>query len=401
MPRRVVFSLLTPLFAFGLAVVLVAAPASRSAQSTARRIVAIGDIHGSADGLSAILKAASLIDDRGTWIGGSAHLVQTGDYMDRGEQVRDVLDMLMRLEDEADRAGGHAEILMGNHEVMNLLLDLRDVSPRVYAAFADEKSEDRRKRAYRDYADVMQRGKRSSVSEEEWNTSHPLGFVEYVDALRPGERYGRWLRDRKVVVEDGGTIFMHAGLKAGTTGNLDDVNRTAEREVQSWDRTREILVRAGLITPYFTLREALQAVVAELRRIAAAVEAKEPAGDHVTRELVEELRAATQIVQSSLLHADGPLWFRGFAVDPDSDGAKVAALLERFHAARFVTGHTPMVKGITSRFDNRVFLIDTGMLSSYYTGGRASALEISGGTITAIYANGREVLASMPPVDLR
>jgi hypothetical protein len=28
------------------------------------------------------------------------------------------------------------------------------------------------------------------------------------------------------------------------------------------------------------------------------------------------------------------------------------------------------------RFDNKVFLIDTGMLSSYYPGGRASALEI-------------------------
>jgi hypothetical protein len=47
-----------------------------------------------------------------------------------------------------------------------------------------------------------------------------------------------------------------------------------------------------------------------------------------------------------------------------------------------------------------VFLIDTGMLSSHYTGGRSSALEISGETITAIYTDGREVLASLPPFDL-
>jgi hypothetical protein len=300
----------------------------------------------------------------------------------------------MRLEDEAERAGGHAEILMGNHEVMNLLLDLHDVSPRAYAAFADDKSEDRRKRAYRDYADVMKRGTRPAVTEEAWNTSHPLGFVEYVDALGPGERYGRWLRARKVVVEEDGTIFMHAGLKEATTGSLDDVNRTAERELQAWDRTRDRLARADLITPYFTLRETLEAVVAELQRIAAAVEAKEPAGEHVTRELVQELQAATQIVGSSLLHDDGPLWFRGFALWPESDAAKVDILLERFHAARFVTGHTPTVKGIRSRFDNRVFLIDTGMLSSHYPGGRASALEISGDTITAIYTDGREILTA-------
>jgi len=388
------FVLLGPLLSFCMAVTLVAAPAPRISQPAPQRIVAIGDIHGSADGLSAILRAAGLVDDGGKWIGGGARLIQTGDYTDRGEQVREVLDMLMRLEDEAERAGGRAEILMGNHEVMNLLLDLRDVSPGAYAAFVDDKSADRRTRAYRDYVDVMERGKRASVSEDEWNTSHPLGFVEYVDALSPGERYGRWLRDRKVVVEEGGTVFMHAGLNDNVTGSLDDVNRTAEREVQSWDRTRKTLVRAGLITPYFTLRETLEIVVAELQRISAALDAKEPVGDHVTRELVEELQAATQIGRSSLLHADGPLWFRGFALWPDSDGDRVAGLLERFRARRFVSGHTPVVNGITARFDNRVFLIDTGMLSSHYTGGRPSALEISGETISAIYTTGREVLAS-------
>jgi hypothetical protein len=134
--------------------------------------------------------------------------------------------------------------------------------------------------------------------------------------------------------------------------------------------------------------------VAELQRISAALDAKEPVGDHVTRELVEELQAATQIGRSSLLHADGPLWFRGFALWPDSDGDRIAGLLERFRARRFVSGHTPVVNGITARFDDRVFLIDTGMLSSHYTGGRPSALEISGETISAIYTTGREVLAS-------
>jgi hypothetical protein len=39
-----------------------------------------------------------------------------------------------------------------------------------------------------------------------------------------------------------------------------------------------------------------------------------------------------------------------------------------------------------------VFLIDTGMLSSVYEGGRSSALVISNGTFTAIYPDGSEEL---------
>ena len=65
------------------------------------RIIAIGDIHGSIDGLTAILKAAGLIDSARQWTGGTARLVQTGDYTDRGEGTRAVMDLLMALEPQA------------------------------------------------------------------------------------------------------------------------------------------------------------------------------------------------------------------------------------------------------------------------------------------------------------
>ncbi len=151
-------------------------------------------------------------------------------------------------------------------------------------------------------------------------------------------------------------------------------------------------MRDGLITPYFTLQETLNTAGAELKRIAAALDERRPVGDHVTRELVETLQSAVQIGKTSLLTEDGPLWFRGFATWPDSDGDKITALLERFGGRRFVTGHTPMVGNIMPRFDNRVFLIDTGMLSSRFKGGRPSALEITGDTVTAIYVGSRDVL---------
>ena len=45
------------------------------------------------------------------------------------------------------------------------------------------------------------------------------------------------------------------------------------------------------------------------------------------------------------------------------------------------------------RFGNKVFLIDTGMLSSYYPGGRPSALEICGDAkFIAVYLDQQVVL---------
>jgi hypothetical protein len=359
----------------------------------APRIVAIADIHGSIDGFKTILKAAQLADDKGQWIGGNTRLVQTGDYTYRGDGVRDVLDLLMRLEKDAPRTGGRALILLGNHEAMNILYDLRDVSPRVFAAFADGRSEDRRRRGYGEYADVMKQRGAAPMAESEWMSAHPAGFIEYTDAFAPGGRYGRWLRDRKVVVNEGGTIFMHAGIAPEQEGTLEDINRKAAREIDDWDRARQSLTRAGLIRPFFTLRETHEAAVAELERIGALIKEQRPAPDYVTRDFVDQLQAVAAIGTWSLVAPNGPLWYRGFAQLADTDEPVIVSLLDRFGATRAVTGHTPMLPGrITPRFGNRIFLIDTGMLSTYYKGGRPSALEISGGAVSAIYPNERETL---------
>src|SRR5687768_17644890 len=111
-----------------LAVALVWTPAHPLSAQAAARIVAIGDIHGEIDGFKRILQAAGLADATGRWTGGRTHLIQTGDYTDRGAGTRAVLDLLMRLEPQAKSAGGRAFALLGNHEVMNLIGDTRDVT---------------------------------------------------------------------------------------------------------------------------------------------------------------------------------------------------------------------------------------------------------------------------------
>ena len=113
------------------------------------RVVAVGDVHGSYDGLVSILRETALIDGKNSWIGGSALLVQMGDLLDRGSDIRRVLDLMMSLQGQAQTAGGNVVVILGNHEVMNMIGDLRYVNPDTYESFAEPGSESARERPSR------------------------------------------------------------------------------------------------------------------------------------------------------------------------------------------------------------------------------------------------------------
>ena len=367
--------------------------------SDASRIVAIGDIHGSADGLVQILRAAALIDDKERWTGGNARLVQTGDFTDRGDQVRRVMDLLMRLEGDARRAGGRVDVLFGNHEGMNVLRDLRDVSAGAYATFADQRSEDRRRRAYETHADIAKRAGNTPPDRDTWMASRPAGFVEYVEAFEADGRYGRWIRARKPVLQIGETIFMHAGLTPDAPpASVEEVNRAVERDVRMWDGLVGMMERAKLISSSFVLSEIIDVAQVEIGKVVAATKSGEALGEHVTAEYVNALKHLQGIPKWSLIDADGPLWYRGFATLNEDARPQIDALLAKLGARRFVTGHTPQLPGgrISVRFGGRNVLIDTGLLTSYFKGGQPSALEIQGGRLTAIYTKGREPIGTVP-----
>ncbi|MBS03660.1 MAG: hypothetical protein CMQ24_13260 [Gammaproteobacteria bacterium] len=69
------------------------------------RIVAVGDLHGDFAQFRQVLMQASLIDADLRWTGDRTHLVQLGDVADRGPDTRRIIELLMRLEKEASRAG--------------------------------------------------------------------------------------------------------------------------------------------------------------------------------------------------------------------------------------------------------------------------------------------------------
>jgi len=382
-----------------LAILRAAAPLD--AQSV--RIIAIGDIHGSIDGFTSILKVTGLADGNGKWTGGRTQLIQTGDYMDRGKDTRAVLDLLMALEDQAKEAGGRAFALLGNHEVMNLIGETRDATKEIFATFADANSEKRREAAWEDYAKLAAAKKEKgepvpsvfAQTKDAWLTTHPPGYVEYKDALSAKGKYGRWLRAKPMVTEVGGNIFMHAGISpASPPAKLDDLNAQLRDEIRKLDQFVDKLIDLKLATRDFSLGEIMQVASSELglanaRFAEAKAEGKELDRSKLNVPLLMDAQEIMKIDSWLSISPEGALWYRGLSTEPDDpQGGPFAALLQKYGAKRFVTGHTPQQnRSITVRFGGRAVLIDTGMLTSVYKG-RASALEIDGDKLTAYYEDG-------------
>lgn len=390
-----------------LAVAVALAPLD-AAQSP-ERIVAIGDIHGSYDGLTTILKRTGLVNDQLKWTGGQTVLVQTGDYTDRGTDVRKVMDLLMQLEKDAKSAGGQAIVLAGNHEMMNVMGDLRDVTPEICATFASDKSEARREEAWKEYERIAQ--SRAAVvtpapqvysqTREAFMAAHPPGCLEYFEAMSPNGLYGKWIRSKDIATVVGGTLFMHAGLNPSrpAPASIAEVNDQARAEGRKLDSLRKRLADRKLGVSFSSLQEVLDVAILELQianQALATAKAEGTAPPELDVPTLREAQGIVDIAKWSLIDPEGPLWFRGYAAwDETSTAAQVTAFLDQMKLARIVVGHTPTTdRRIVARYGGRVVTIDTGMLASAYMG-NPSALEIVGTRMKAVYPDG-EVELTLP-----
>jgi len=86
-------------------------------QSTPYPIYIIGDIHGQFKKLTMLLQQAQLIHHDLSWGAGTATLWFLGDFFDRGPDSIAVIELVMRLQHEAETVGGQVHALLGNHEV--------------------------------------------------------------------------------------------------------------------------------------------------------------------------------------------------------------------------------------------------------------------------------------------
>ena len=298
------------------------------------RIVAIGDVHGDYERFVKLIQEAGLINAKRKWIGGRAHLVQTGDGVDRGPQSRKVMDLLIRLERQARKAKGYVHALIGNHEAMNIYGDLSYVSPEEYAAFQDRESEKRRKIFYDRHIERL----RDSPPPEglptfdlsyqrEWESRHPLGFFEHRFEFGPNGRYGQWIRGHNTVIRINDTIFLHGGISPKYAGHsLRQINDRVREELEDFSK-----LEAGVVTDM-----------------------------------------------------EGPLWYRDLAQGAEEGVEPYLDAILTWHGVKtIVMGHTVTSGAVMPRFGARVVLIDVG-LSAFY-GGRFACLLIEKGRNYALH----------------
>jgi hypothetical protein len=371
------------------------------------RIVALGDLHGDYERAISILQSARILDAENQWIGEDAFLVLTGDFLDRGTDVSKVMDLLMELEKKAPKAGGRVLVLLGNHEMMNLIGDLRYVTPEIYATFADDKSEERQEQAYKEFLKTSQREARKMalpMPEDtpalrlEWMESHPVGYVEYREALGPKGRYGRWIRKLPVVVMIGDTVFVHGGIHPKLVNySLDEMNERIEKERKAFDSWVKFFTDEGIIQPYYLVNDMIAALRKRYDWLASSSPSHGSNGNDWTSSLSSKEQYQVKLMKAFFnmgawlsVHPDGPLWFRGYGTWSEEEGtAQLAKVLAAQGAEYMVVGHTIAAeKEILRLLGGKVFLIDTI---------EPAALEITGGEFKAIYLDGYGPIGETKP----
>lgn len=319
--------------------------ASRAAQP--QKVIAVGDLHGDFDAWIAIARAAGLIGPDNHWAGGSATLVQLGDVTDRGPDSLKIIRNLQQLQKEASKRGGQVIVVLGNHEAMNVIGDLRYVTAGEFAAFADDRSVARRERVYIANRKNLEAAARAanpnakpSEVRDQWLAETPLGWVEHRTAWAPTGELGRWAGHNPAIVKIGDTLFVHGGLSAEYAAlGIDEINRRVQAAIGAADAT------------------------------------------------------PTSVLSDPL----GPLWYRGLVTrDPkaDPDGAvasagkprppidqELSAVLTATGSKRIVVGHTPSRQGVIISNEGRLVRADSA-ISRYY-GGPLTYVEIVGDKVTA------------------
>ena len=376
-----------PLFSLFLAT---GAMAAQYRWSDVDRIVAISDPHGAYSSMEQTLANAGVIDADGNWSGGTTHLVITGDLLDRGAESRMIMDLVMRLESQAPQSGGMVLLTLGNHEVMNLVGDLRYVASAEYAAFAEEESAEERERWYQIFLSVRRAQSLTEVDEDElrqeFERDRPPGFYGHRHAFSSEGKYGRWLMQKPLMVVVNDSAFVHGGLPpiVGEMG-LDRLNDELRAQVNDYIAALEVLYDAGLIDPAVNFYE--HGNIADGIATDASLDS----------DLLAALDNVARLNEAVVHDTSGPLWYRGsVGCSALAEGDVIAASLNAIGASRVVIGHTPTVtRKVLERMNGRVVEIDTGILSSVYKGS-GHALIIENDQLAVVAEAGGEPSAPVP-----
>jgi len=302
------------------------------------RVIAIGDLHGDYGQYLNVMRSAGLINKKGKWSGGKTHLVQTGDITDRGDDSRKIIDHLVKLTKQAKKKGGYVHLLIGNHETMNVIGDLRYVTGGEFAAFQSRNSQRYQDMQWQRQLEWMTANDLGfeeinlDAYRKDWEQRVPLGWVEHRMAWAMNGEYGKWVKGNPVVIQVNDTLFLHGGISSKYCKlSLESMTHQAIAAMENYDQT------------------------------------------------------VTTIIDDPL----GPVWYRGNATEDETDiySQTLDNILKRYGAKRIVVGHTPTGGAVWPRFDQRIVVNDTG-IAAYY-GSHKGVLELTAEGAVAIYGDKR------------
>jgi hypothetical protein len=348
------------------------------------RVVAFADVHGAYSELTALLQSQGVVDADLRWKAGRTHLVSLGDLLDRGDDSRKVMDLLMRLQAEAAAAGGQVHVVVGNHEAMNVLGDLRYVSRGDYAAYVGDEDAATREARSKEFL-ARQPGR----TEADFDRMFPQGYFGQRKLLGPDGKYGKWILAQPALITVNDTVYMHGGPSTAL-GNrsIAQLDRDYSAAVQAYLAAETTLAGAGLIEfedPYATRARLAQ------QRLDAM-----PTGDAkaAVAPAVARFAAADD---EPLLGPNGPNWYRGASLCNECAEADVLrSFLRQAGVRRVVVGHTVARNGtVASRYDGALVKLDAGMNKAFFHGRAAVLVSDASGSRVA-YANPTVALAEVP-----
>jgi len=298
------------------------------------RIVAVGDLHGDIEGFKKIIgpDGVKLIDAQDRWVGGKAHLVQTGDIMDRGDYAKDIFDLIRRLEKEAAAAGGMVHFLIGNHEELNIIgwsfihnyvtvNQFKDFLPKDYVESKEAKFKEK----------AGNGGDTSKLWEE--LARDDAARLYYTRTFN--KDYGKWIAEHNAVIKINDIVFLHAGFsEAFSNWKMETINSVLTKELKRVIDDNEYLGGPTL----------------------------------------SSVRNTRIVYQSK-----GPLWHRDLVANDEAlMQDEFTRILANLGAKYMVVAHTPLQSAVAmeymKRFEGRLFMIDTSISSAMGMGGRLSAL---------------------------
>ncbi|WP_333660232.1 T9SS type A sorting domain-containing protein [Chishuiella changwenlii] len=139
------------------------------------KLLITSDIEGQFGAYKKMLIDAKVMNEKFEWIYGDGHLVLSGDMVDRGEYVTEVLWLTYKLQHEAEKAGGKVQFVLGNHEIL-----------------------------------VMNNNVRYVHNKYKENITHLK--IAYSDLFSNDSEFGRWMRKKNIIEKVGDYTIVHGGV---------------------------------------------------------------------------------------------------------------------------------------------------------------------------------------------